>query len=65
MAALPKRKLSKARQGEGHSHIVVKPKALLECPDCHSPKLLHHACPSCGSYRGREVIKIKPAKKTT
>jgi large subunit ribosomal protein L32 len=30
-----------------------------KCPECHSPILPHHACPSCGMYEGRKVIEIK------
>ncbi len=25
------------------------------CPTCESPVLPHHACPSCGHYKGKEV----------
>jgi large subunit ribosomal protein L32 len=34
-----------------------------ECSHCHSPKLPHHVCPTCGWYNDREVIEVKPAKK--
>jgi large subunit ribosomal protein L32 len=64
MGPLPKRKVSKARAGKRRSHFALKPPVLDSCPQCHSPKLPHHACPTCGTYHGREVIKIKgPAKK--
>jgi large subunit ribosomal protein L32 len=29
------------------------------CPNCMEPMLPHHACPSCGQYKGREVVKIE------
>lgn len=65
MGALPKRKYAKARRGKRRSHIVAKPPALVECPQCHSPKMPHHVCPVCGSYAGREVLEIEsPVKKT-
>jgi large subunit ribosomal protein L32 len=63
MAPLPKRKYAKARQGKRRSHLAMKPKKLVECPQCHSPKLPHHVCSVCGSYAGREVIPIKTPKK--
>ncbi|MBI4187911.1 MAG: 50S ribosomal protein L32 [Chloroflexi bacterium] len=64
MPPLPKRKYAKARQGERRQHIKLSPPSLVECPQCHSPKLPHHVCPTCGSYDGREVIEIKgPAEK--
>lgn len=66
MAALPKRKYAKARQGKRRSHLSLSPKGLVECPQCHSPKLPHHVCPTCGSYAGREVIKMEgPQKKAS
>jgi len=63
MGALPKRKISKARAGKRQSHSAIKPPALDECPQCHSPKLPHHACPTCGTYNGREVIKMEGQKR--
>ena len=26
------------------------------CPHCHSPRLPHRVCPTCGNYKGREVL---------
>ena len=65
MGALPKRKTAKARQGKRRSHLGLKPPLLDHCPQCHSPKLSHHVCPTCGNYAGREVIEIKSPKKKT
>ena len=61
--ALPKRKYAKSRQGKRRSHLALKTPALVDCPQCHNPKLPHHVCPTCGSYAGREVIEIKSPKK--
>ena len=61
--ALPKRKTAKARKGKRRSHLGISAPALVNCPQCHSPKLPHHVCPTCGSYGGREVIEIKTPKK--
>ncbi len=60
--ALPKRKRAGSRQGKGR-HLYLTLSRLDYCPQCHSPKLPHRVCPVCGSYRGREVIEIKPPKK--
>ncbi|MFO8143365.1 MAG: 50S ribosomal protein L32 [Dehalococcoidales bacterium] len=64
--ALPKRKTAKARQGKRRSLLRVKSlPRLVSCPQCNSPKLPHHVCPTCGTYGGKEIIKIKsPQKKT-
>ncbi|MFH1663072.1 MAG: 50S ribosomal protein L32 [Chloroflexota bacterium] len=63
MGALPKRKITKARRGQRRSHDKLTPRALVNCPQCNSPKLPHIVCPVCGTYAGREVIEIKGPKK--
>jgi len=63
MPPLPKRKYPKARQGERRRHLGLALPPLDYCPQCHSPKLFHHVCPTCGSYAGREVIEVKSPKK--
>jgi large subunit ribosomal protein L32 len=31
---------------------------LAPCPRCRQPKLPHVACPTCGTYNGRQVINV-------
>jgi len=63
MGALPKKKYAKARQGKRRSHLGMTPPSLSNCPQCHSPKLPHHVCPTCGTYNGRQVVEIEGPKK--
>jgi large subunit ribosomal protein L32 len=56
-----KRRVSHARQGDRRSHHAIALPELEACPHCHEPKRIHHACPNCGWYGGREAIRIKPA----
>lgn len=58
MPPLPKRKYPKARQGKRRSHIKMQPVHTVECPQCHNPRLSHHACPTCGFYKGREAVAV-------
>ena len=54
---LPKRRHSNARTGKRRAHDALRAPALAECPQCHEMKLPHRACPNCGSYRGRTVLR--------
>jgi large subunit ribosomal protein L32 len=58
-----KRRVSHARQGDRRSHHALSTPDLEACPHCHEPKRVHHACPTCGWYAGREAVRIKPRTK--
>lgn len=59
----PKKRHSNVRQGKRRaSNYRLKAKSLSKCPACGAANLPHHACPSCGNYKGRTVIKIKEKK---
>lgn len=58
MGALPKQRISHARQGERRAHHQLTLPQLVACPQCKRPRLSHHACPSCGTYRGRQVFLV-------
>lgn len=56
--AVPKRRHSKSRTRKRRSKYYnsLKEPQLKECENCGTPKVMHRACPSCGYYRGRQVI---------
>ena len=56
---VPKRRVSHARQGDRRAHLALTTPQLEECPHCHQPKQAHHACPTCGWYKGREAVRVK------
>jgi large subunit ribosomal protein L32 len=56
MPAVPKKKMSKGRQGKRAAHYGLRAQSLSECSQCHSVKQPHRVCPSCGYYNGREVV---------
>lgn len=56
---VPKRKTTPSRQGERRSHLHLEEQQLVECKQCHQPKLSHRACPACGDYDGRQVLDIE------
>jgi large subunit ribosomal protein L32 len=53
--AVPKKKTSKSRKRMRRSHHRVHAPTVVRC-ECGEPALPHRACPSCGKYRGREVV---------
>ncbi|BCL81406.1 50S ribosomal protein L32 [Ktedonobacteria bacterium brp13] len=62
MGALPKQRTSHARQGERRAHHQLKLPQLVVCPQCKSIRRSHHACPNCGTYRGRQVFEPRTQK---
>lgn len=57
--AVPKKRTSKARKRKRRTHFKVKITASQACPRCGDPKLPHRVCPTCGYYRGEEVIQAE------
>ena len=63
--AVPKRKTSKAKRRSRraqHDHITLPNIAI--CDNCGADILSHHACPSCGYYRGRVAFVVAVASET-
>jgi large subunit ribosomal protein L32 len=56
--ALPKRKHSKARRDKSRTHWKLAVPLLTKCPQCAQPMRPHRVCPSCGTYRGRQVVVV-------
>jgi large subunit ribosomal protein L32 len=59
MGALPKRRISSSRQGNRRAHHRVALPQLVACPQCGDLRVSHHVCPTCGTYRGRQIVAIK------
>jgi large subunit ribosomal protein L32 len=55
----PVKRHSKSRRDKRRSHDFLKFPATSVCPQCNEPKMPHHACPSCGTYKDREVMDVE------
>ncbi|MCJ7772466.1 MAG: 50S ribosomal protein L32 [Desulfobacterales bacterium] len=56
---VPKRKTSKSKRDKRRTHQKIDAPNVSACPECGEAKLPHHACPACGSYKGRTVIETE------
>jgi large subunit ribosomal protein L32 len=59
---LPKRRHSSTRRDKRRANDAITLPAASFCPNCNEPKPPHKICPSCGYYKGREVIKNTKAE---
>ncbi|QTA93015.1 50S ribosomal protein L32 [Desulfonema magnum] len=59
--AVPKRRTSKSRRDKRRTHHKIAGINLSICPQCNEPKLPHHICGNCGTYKGRVVLESEEA----
>jgi large subunit ribosomal protein L32 len=57
--AVPKHKTSKSKRDMRRTHKKAAAPNITKCPQCGEIRLPHHACPSCGTYKDRQVIKTE------
>jgi large subunit ribosomal protein L32 len=56
---VPKKRTSRAKRDMRRSHHALVGVQFSSCPSCGAPVKSHHACPSCGQYRGRAAFPSK------
>lgn len=56
--AVPKKRTTKAKQGRRRSHLALQPVSFNACSNCGKPVQSHRACPACGFYNGKQVLKV-------
>lgn len=55
--ALPKQRHTTERRDRARRELKMTPTKTQECKKCGAPVISHRACPKCGDYRGRTVLK--------
>jgi large subunit ribosomal protein L32 len=63
--AVPKKRTSSARRDKRRANHKAGEARLNRCPRCHSHRLPHRVCPTCGTYKGREVIDMTVTQEPT
>jgi large subunit ribosomal protein L32 len=58
---VPKRKTSKMRLRTRKASLRWHAPKLASCPQCGAKVPPHIACPSCGYYKGRQVLTVEAA----
>lgn len=56
--ANPKKRMSPVRSGNRRRNIGLDLPATQACPSCKALMVKHQACPTCGTYKGREVLSV-------
>lgn len=59
---VPKKRHSKSRRDSRRATWKAQVKALYKCPHCGEPALPYEVCPSCGTYKGLQILPVKVAK---
>ena len=60
MPAVPKRRTPRGRRDRRRANSYPSPTVPTMVPcDCGELVRPYHVCPSCGSYRGRQILEVK------
>ncbi len=59
--AVPNRKISKTRKRKRRANHHVDIPNVISC-ECGEPTLPHRICPSCGMYKGRQMLRSNEAE---
>lgn len=56
--AVPKKRTSRVKRNMRRSHHAAVALRLATCQRCKQLRPMHTACPTCGTYRDRDVINV-------
>ena len=57
--AVPKKKVSKQRRRKRRGAQKAELPTVQKCPKCGDPKIPHRVCPTCGTYKGEQVVEVE------
>ena len=56
--AVPFRKTSKQKSRSRRAHHAIGKPNLVKCTNCSSFIMPHRVCPTCGTYKGEQVVEV-------
>jgi large subunit ribosomal protein L32 len=60
---VPAKRRSKSKGRRNRAHLALAKIKTIKCSKCGKPTSPHRVCPFCGSYKGKEIVKLKVKKK--
>lgn len=64
--AVPKRRTTRSKSAMRRAqHDKVTAPSIVACANCGEPSVPHRVCPSCGHYKGAQVVAKKTAEAAT
>ncbi len=60
--AVQQRRVSKTRKRQRLTHMKKDAPTVTKCTKCGAALKPHRACVKCGTYKGKEVIKVSEEK---
>ncbi|MDD3285627.1 MAG: 50S ribosomal protein L32 [Patescibacteria group bacterium] len=57
--ANPKKRKARSAVRTNRAHLALEKTSLDKCPKCGKAKKPHTVCVFCGTYRGRQVLKVE------
>ena len=56
--AVPFRKVSNTRGRKRRTHYKISENATVKCPKCGAEVRPHRVCLACGTYKGKEKLRV-------
>ncbi|MGK2848777.1 MAG: 50S ribosomal protein L32 [Minisyncoccota bacterium] len=63
--ANPKQRHTRHRRDRARKQYDVALVNTTECPQCKAQKLAHRVCPTCGIYKGMQMVDTAPKLKNS
>jgi large subunit ribosomal protein L32 len=56
---VPKKRTSAQKRDQRRANWKITAPNVTRCPKCQEPVMSHRVCPSCGTYKTRQVVEVQ------